>query len=97
MQIIVLSIDIASITFYLNSSFFIILCLITAKAVKELALSGQPGLVSRGVGNFSLVHFVHSSSSVCMMMLISCDWNQGYGRIEVKVHLLNCQEVTEVE
>ena len=44
MQIIVLSIDIANITFYLHSSFFIILCLITAKAVKELVLSGQPGL-----------------------------------------------------
>jgi len=42
----VLSIDIASITFYLHGSFIIILCVMNAKAVKELVLSGQPGFAS---------------------------------------------------
>jgi hypothetical protein len=42
----VLFIDIATITFYLPSSLFIILCVITAKAVKKLVSSGQPGLAS---------------------------------------------------
>jgi hypothetical protein len=46
MKIIVVSIDISSITFYLNISLFIILCLTVAKAVKELVSSGQPGIGS---------------------------------------------------
>lgn len=88
MQILVLSIDIASITFYLNSSFFIILWLITAKAVNELVSSGQPGLASwsRCWESFS--------STLCpqqfyffTVMVIQCDWYQGYSGLEVKFTL----------
>jgi low affinity Fe/Cu permease len=88
MQIIVLSIDIASIPFYLHSSFIIILCVITAKAVKELVLSGQPRLAFWSRCWESLIYTLSTAVLVFFtMMVIPCDWNQGYSGLEVKFTL----------